>query len=80
MSDLADKVMQLEESFEQLETYCDYLQRAQDAIHEAQFNFPTGEGTATVSEPCASDIEECLHQAEGARDKIAEVLEEVRDL
>ena len=33
MSDLADKVMQLEESFEQLETYCEYLERAQDAIH-----------------------------------------------
>ena len=80
MSDLADKVMQLEELFEELEVYCDYLSRAQDAIHEAQAYFPTGEGTTTVAEPCASEIEECLHQAEEARDRIAEVLEEVRDL
>tara|TARA_A100001201_G_scaffold59837_4_gene57293 strand:+ start:675 stop:917 length:243 start_codon:yes stop_codon:yes gene_type:complete len=80
MSELADKVMQLEESFEQLETYCEYLERAQDAIHEAQSHFPTGEGTVNVTEPCSSEIEDCLYEAEAARDKIAEVLEEVRDL
>ena len=80
MSDLSDKVMQLEESLEELEVYCDYLSRALDAIYEAQSNYPMGEGTATLSEPCASEIDECLNEAEEVRDRIAEVLEEVRDL
>ena len=80
MSDLAEKIMQLEESFEELESYCDCLERAQDAIYEALSHFPVGQGTTGVVEPCASEIEECLHQAEQARDEIAEVLDGVRDL
>ena len=75
MSELADKVMELEARLEELEVYCDYLNRAQDAIHEAQCYH-----VGTLSSPCASEIEECLHEAEEARDRIADVLGGVNDL
>ena len=75
MSELVDKVMELEARLESLEAYCDYLERAQDAIHEAQ-TYHVG----NLSCPCPSEIEECLYEAEEARDKIADVLGEVNDL
>tara|TARA_Y100000004_G_scaffold186754_1_gene238655 strand:+ start:2712 stop:2939 length:228 start_codon:yes stop_codon:yes gene_type:complete len=75
MSALADKVMELEARLEKLEAYCDYLERAQDAIYEAQ-SYHVG----NLSCPCPSEIDECLHEAEQARDTIAEVLGGVRDL
>lgn len=82
MSELADKIIVLESKLEELEAYCEYLERARDAIHDAQsqhsvLNSYKGND---LPYPHDSEVEECLSEAEEERDRIADLLAEVDDI
>ena len=70
MSELADKIMVLESKLEELEAYCDYLERARDAIHDAQSQHSVlnAYSSNTLPYPCESEIEECFNEAEEERE------------
>ena len=81
MSELADKIIVLEGKLQELEAYCEYLERAQDAIHDAQSQHSVVDAyQGSLPYPCASEVEECFNEAEAERDRIAELLAEVDDI
>ena len=81
MSELADKIIVLEGKLQELEAYCEYLERAQDAIHDAQSQHSVVDAyQGSLPYPCASEVEECFHAAEEERDRIADLLAEVDDI
>ena len=77
--ELAENVESAVIKVKALEEYMDSLQKAQDAIEQAQFAYSQHD-LGDLCPPCSSEVEECRYEAEAELQRIEEILSQVEEL